>query len=240
MPDGPSGTWRVLTWNVRGSALADIAAIAEVVAGLRPDVFAVQEIQRTQAVQLGRALGWRHCWTRKHYPYTPLLWWRAEGLAILTPHALGGVWKQTISPGVSTWTYRHRVLLAATVSRGDERLRVYDTHLAAHREPDERIAQARRVAERVAADDAPLRVVAGDLNAHDEPEVIRELHAVGLRDAGSDSTHPSHVPRRRFDYVLVPEAAQILESFVPDGGDQWAELSDHLPLAVEFAGPKRL
>ena len=120
------------------------------------------------------------------------------------------------------------------MTRDDERLRVYGTHLAAHSQADERIAQARRVAERVAHDDAPLRVVAGDLNADQEVEVIRELHAVGLRDPGSDSTHPAHAPRKRYDYVLVPEDAKVLESYVPDGGDHWADLSDHLPLLVEF------
>jgi endonuclease/exonuclease/phosphatase family metal-dependent hydrolase len=230
-------TWRVVTWNVRGSARPDLDALRDVIAGLSPDVVSIQEIQRRQAKRLGSALGWRHCWTRKHYPYSPLVWWRAEGLAILTPHALGGIWRQTISPGVSTWTFRHRVLLAATVRRGDDQLRVYGTHLAAHRAPDERIAQARRVAERVAVDDARLRIVTGDLNAPQEPEVVRELHVVGLRDPGSDSTHPAHAPRRRLDYILVPDGAVVVETNVPPGGDEWAELSDHLPLLVELRTP---
>jgi endonuclease/exonuclease/phosphatase family metal-dependent hydrolase len=191
-----------------------------------------------ERARLGAKLGWRHCWTRKHYPYSPLLWWTAEGLAILTPHAVGGIWRETISPGVSTWTFRHRVLLAATVSRIGEQLRVYDTHLATGR-PDDRIAQARRVAQRVAADDAALRAVAGDLNAAGEPEVIRELHAAGLRDAGGDSTHPSRAPRTRIDYVLVPEAARVVDCAVPEGDDEWAALSDHLPLLVAFETPAR-
>ena len=229
-------TWRIVSWNVRGSAQPDIGAVAEVIRGFEPDVVAIQEIQRRQATRLGATLGWRQCWTRKHYPYTPLMWWRAEGLAIVSPHSLDHVWRETISPGVSTWTFRHRVLLAATIRRGDgDELRVYDTHLAAHRAPDERIDQARRVARRVAADDAPQRIVAGDLNAHGEPEVIRELHAVGLRDPGSDSTHPSHRPRRRLDHVLVPQSARVLESSVPRGGDEWAGISDHLPLVVAIS-----
>jgi endonuclease/exonuclease/phosphatase family metal-dependent hydrolase len=160
-------------------------------------------------------------------------------LAILTPHALTDVWQQTISPGVSTWTFRHRILLAATVSRGGERLRVYDTHLAAHRQPDERISQARRVAERVAADAAPARMVAGDLNAPDEPEVIRELHAVGLIDPGGGVTHPAIAPRRRLDYILVPDDAEVTERTVPRGGEKWATLSDHLPTTLAFTLRRR-
>jgi endonuclease/exonuclease/phosphatase family metal-dependent hydrolase len=227
-------TWRVVSWNVRGTARPDLAALARIISGYSPDVVSIQEIQRGQAHRLGAALGWRHCWTRKHYPFSPLLWWTAEGLAILTPHELGGVWRQTLTPGVSTWTFRHRVLLAATVSRDGEHVRVYDTHLAAHGAADVRITQARRVAERVEADASQLRILAGDLNAAGEPEVVRELHAVGLRDAGGDSTHPSIAPRSRLDYVLVPEHARVAESSVPEGGENWAELSDHLPLIVEF------
>jgi endonuclease/exonuclease/phosphatase family metal-dependent hydrolase len=230
-------TWRVVTWNVRGSAGPDLARLADVIAGYAPDLVAVQEIQRRQVRRLGALLDWRYCWTRKHFPFSPLLWWTAEGLAILTPHSLGGIWRQTISPGVSTWTFRHRVLLAATVSRRGNQIRVYDTHLAAGRAPNERIAQARRVAQRVAADDAQLRIVAGDLNAAGEPEVIREFHPVGLSDPGGDATHPSAAPRRRLDYVLVPEGARVVDRSVPHGGGEWTELSDHLPLVIEFDAP---
>src|SRR5215203_4710051 len=134
-------TWRVLTWNILGSHGPNLDVLAEVIIGYSPDVIALQEIRRRQAMVLARRLDWRFCWTRKHYPYSPLLWWRAEGLAIVTPHSLGGVWRQSISPGVSTWTFLHRVLLAATVRRGDDEVRVYDTHLAAHRGSDERVAQ---------------------------------------------------------------------------------------------------
>src|SRR5688500_279038 len=104
--------WRVLTWNIRGSAEPDLDALAAVIEEQRPDVVALQEVLRTQSRRLGARLGWRHCWARKHYPYTPLVWWRAEGLAILSPHALGGITRESISPGVSTWTFRHRIVLA--------------------------------------------------------------------------------------------------------------------------------
>src|SRR5215207_3038670 len=111
MNGDPVASWRVVTWNVRGSAHPDLGAVANVLMSLAPDVVATQEIQRRQALHLGALLEWRSCWTRKHYPYSPLLWWKAEGLAILTPHMLGDVGSETISPGVSTWIYRHRVLL---------------------------------------------------------------------------------------------------------------------------------
>ncbi|MGD9996234.1 MAG: endonuclease/exonuclease/phosphatase family protein [Ilumatobacteraceae bacterium] len=226
-------TWRVMTWNIRGSARPDPDRIAEVIAGQQPDVVALQEVRRGQARALAAALGWRHVWTRKHYPYTPLAWWTAEGLAILSPHPLESTTSRSLTPGTSTWTYRHRVVLIATVRRGEESLRVHDTHLAAHHQPDARIDQAGRIASIIGDESVPV-IVAGDLNADGEVEVIRPFHAVGLRDAGSGPTHPSTSPRRRFDYVLVPARATVVDAHVPDGGDAWRELSDHLPLTVEL------
>ena len=174
-------------------------------------------------------------WTRKHYPYTPLLWWRAEGLAIVSPWALSGRLRTTISPGVSTWHFKHRVLLAATVRRRDGALRLFDTHLASH-DADERIAQARRVADRIRADTSPLKVLAGDLNttADTDVEVLREFRPVGLVDHGGEHTNPANAPSQRLDYVLVPSSATEVSTFTPDGDQIWRRLSDHLPVVVQF------
>jgi endonuclease/exonuclease/phosphatase family metal-dependent hydrolase len=142
---------------------------------------------------------------------------------------------RSISPGASTWTYRHRIVLAATIRRGEhDDLRVYDTHLASDRDADERIVQARRVADLVAAEGAPRRVVAGDLNDEGEPEVVRELHRVALRDVDGGPTNPAIAPRQRLDHVVVPDGAVVLDRHEPEGGDHWAELSDHLPVLVAF------
>lgn len=232
---GERRNWRILTWNLRGAARPDLGAIADIIRTYDADAVALQEVQRAQARRLASMLCWSHRWARKHYPYTPLVWWRAEGLAIITPHALRDARARTISPGTSTWTYRHRIVLAATIDRaGSEPLRLFDTHLAAHDRPDARIEQAARVAAIVAADDAPFTALAGDLNAPGEIEVIREFHAAGLRDPGGGPSHPSIAPRRRFDYVLVPDDAQVTEQREVDGGDSWWRLSDHLPVLVAF------
>ena len=225
-------TWRVLTWNILGSRHPNLDVITEVIAGYAPDVVALQEVQRHQARGLARRLGWRVLWTRKHYPYSPLVWWRAEGLAMLTPHAVSEMISASISPGVSTWTYRHRVAIAATVTRHGDRLRLANTHLDSD-SPDERIAQARRVAPLVGV--RRPAVVAGDLNAVDEAEVTREFGGLGLVDPGGDHSNPSIVPRRRLDYVLIPETAMVTAQHTPEGSERWHELSDHLPVLVEFS-----
>jgi endonuclease/exonuclease/phosphatase family metal-dependent hydrolase len=226
-------TWRVLTWNILGAKNPDPAALAAHVRNSNPDVVALQEVRRAQALTLASVLDWRVVWKRKHYPYTPLLWWRAEGQALLAPTALADARHYMLSPGVSTWIYRHRIMLAATVIRGDERLRVCNVHLSSSG-PDERIAQARRASEFIAAEPSAVRVVCGDMNAANELEVIREFHAAGVRDTGGDSTSPSRAPFQRLDYVLVPENASVSAIDTPDGGDEWAAISDHLPVLVEF------
>ena len=234
-------TWRVLTWNILGAHRTNLDVIAEVITGYRPDVVALQEVRRPQARSLARRLGWRVVWTRKHYPYSPLVWWRAEGLALLTPHAVSELITVSISPGVSTWTFLHRVAMAATVTRVGDRggdasapdvLRIVNTHLASH-DADERIAQARRVVQLV-GDRSPA-VVGGDFNSVDEVEVIREFRVAGLVDPGGDYTNPSIAPMQRLDYILIPESATVTAQSTPDGGERWNDLSDHLPVLVEFS-----
>ena len=231
-----------MTWNILGAHDPDLGDIASEIVALSPDVIAIQEIRHRQARRLARLLGWHHVWARKHSPYTPMVWWRAEGLAVLSPLPLTHRFAATISPGVSTWTYRHRIILAATVHRGREAIRLFCTHLASD-DPDARIEQARRVAaflrseQRLATFDA---VVAGDLNTTDDPvPVLRELRAIGLVDHGGDCTSPSIAPSQRIDYVLLPERANELGTHTPEGGERWNGLSDHLPVLVEFTLPTR-
>lgn len=201
----------------------------------QPDAVSLQEVQRRQVRKLAHRLGWHYAWARKHYPYSPLVWWRAEGIGILSPWSVSARMRTTISPGVSTWIYKHRVLLAATITRRNGSLRVFNTHLASH-DADERIAQAKRVADRVRADTSKARIVTGDLNTTDgtEVEVLREFRAVDLTDPGGSATNPSIAPRQRLDYVLVPMDSTVQVTQTPDGGEPWAELSDHLPVLVEF------
>lgn len=231
--------WRVVTWNLHGSARPDLVLVAAALRELQPDVVALQEVQRRQARALARMLGWRRRWGRKHHPYSPAVWWRTEGHAVLSPHHLAAPRRVSLTPGVTTWRWRHRIVLSVTVRRRSDELRVHCTHLSSD-STDERIEQARRLASVVAAEALPFAVVAGDLNTHadDLAEIVREFHVAGLRDPGGDSTCPATVPQERLDMVLVPESSVLRRQHVPDGGDRWAAMSDHLPVLVQFEAPE--
>ena len=225
-------TWRVLTWNILGARNPNLDVISKVISGYLPDVVGLQEVRRHQVRGLAGHLGWKVVWTRKHYPFSPLVWWRAEGLAILTPHSVDELITISISPGVSTWTFKHRVAMAVTVSRTGETLRVANTHLASH-DADERIAQARRVLPLIGS--RRPAVVAGDFNAVDELEVIREFGTAELVDPGVGYSNPSIAPNQRLDYILIPDSATVTAQLTPEGGESWNQLSDHLPVFVEFS-----
>ena len=196
----------------------------------------LQEVRRGQALRLARILGHRVRWTRKHYPYTPLLWWLAEGLAILSPGTIDDARRVTLTPDVSSWIYRHRVILAATVTVGDATLRFYNTHFSAN-DPQRRIAQAELVAALMTTEAHDAAVVGGDLNDTPAVEIIATLATVGVVDPGGELTNPADAPEHRIDYLLVPHTATVTESWTPAGGPQWDELSDHLPVAVAFTMP---
>lgn len=241
--------WRVTTWNLQGSASPPIDRIGAVVRDLGTDVLVLQEVRRAQCRRLAAALGWQRTWHRKHHPYSPFLWWRTEGMAILSPHRIVHAWSISLTPHVSTWTYRHRIAVVATVQRPDgASLGVVDLHLASDASGgEERIEQAVRV--RGLLDDiASPSVAAGDLNDHDESAVVDTLRGTSHldawvvadeRSAGEGFTNPSHAPHQRLDHVLVPATSSAVTAHVPTGDSVWAELSDHLPLTAHFVVGER-
>lgn len=240
---------RVVTWNLQGSKGVDVAGVAAVLRQATGDadiqIIGLQEVQRRQARALARrwgAVDWR--WTRKHFPYGPLLWWRAEGLAVLARHDLDQHQVTSLTPGIHSWSYRRRILQQVVVDAAGPRIWVFNTHLASHGDRDARAAQAAIVAGRIAglrpesAHDHEILV--GDLNAPDEPGTLAPFTAIGLYDAwplvghGPGYSNPSGAPDQRLDYVLAGASLAATAAIVAPGATTvtWAMLSDHLPVVA--------
>lgn len=233
---------RVITWNVHGSARPRIDAVADLLRAHEPDVVALQEVRSGQARRISALLGWpRPAWAFKHNGYWPL-WWRAEGLAVLSHHRLALHPAVSLTPGISRRSYRRRILLPVEllVSAEEEEPRVLlvDAHLSSGAaDEDRRTEQARRVA--ALLPDAMPVILAGDLNATPSQPSIAVLLESGLEDAwtlagtGDGATIPANAPRRRIDYVMVRGGLGVTAAAVVDDlGAAMSGLSDHRPVEV--------
>lgn len=227
-------SWTVTTWNVHGSTRPDIKELGARIENESPDVVVIQEIRRKQAEELALQLGMRFTWALKHYPLTPLFRWAAEGLAILTPHALDAAGHIEISANRSKWTYKRRIMQFCLVGRPDtSAYRIYNLHLS----PGD-VGAARRAEAVVATDiieqhgDTPPAIVAGDFNDDTDPTITYALP--GIEHLIPAPTHPAHAPEKVIDHVLLPVDARNVSTTVPAGGNEWSALSDHLPVTVRF------
>jgi endonuclease/exonuclease/phosphatase family metal-dependent hydrolase len=228
------GEWAVMTWNIQGVKATDIGCIAAVIERERTDVVALQEIREPQVDELSERLGMIATWAFKHHPFTPLFSNRAEGAAIMTPHAISDTGHQRVSDERSTRSFKRRIAQWATVQRADHSAyRVFNVHLSPHAMEAQRLVEADRVA--VLAEslgDSPPVIVAGDFNDHGSTEVIDRLP--GVEHLAPPATNPSALPVKHLDHVLLPVKARNVSVSVPAGNDEWAALSDHLPLTVRF------
>ena len=229
--------WSVMTWNVHGSAKPSTEAVAAAIAVEAPDIVVIQEIRKTQAAALARATSMRYTWALKHRPYTVLLWWRSEGMAIFTPHVLDASGHTEISDGGSKWNWRRRIAMWALIGRADRSsVRIYHLHLSPHEDAPARRVEAVRVSEIIAEHgDQPPAIVAGDFNDAEDATIIYALP--GIEHLAPAHTNPSAAPTQVLDHVLLPADARQVSVTVPAGGPGWAAISDHLPVTVRFILP---
>lgn len=200
-----------------------------------PDVIVLQEIRKPQVAELARLGNLRFTWARKHYPYSRFAPRLAEGLAILTPHALGAAGHTEVSDGERASSWKRRIAQWALVARPDgSTVRVYNVHLSPHADgTHKRRAEAVRLADVIAEHGALDEViVGGDLNDDLDSTVIYALP--GVEHLPAPPTTPSAVPTKCLDHVLVPADATDVSVTVPGGGEDWVAISDHLPLTVRF------
>lgn len=235
MRDTPNmANWSAMTWNLHGSKGLDIPACVAVIAAEAPDIVALQEVRQRQAHELAKRLAMRYTWVFKHAPYSRLVWWRSEGMAIMTPHLLDAAGHCEVSDPQPKRSWRRRVAQWALISRADRSMvMMYNLHLSPHDDPTSRHREARRVRNIVdKIGDDPPPVVAGDFNDADDPIVINILP--GVEHVTPPPTNPADLPRQILDHILAPESARDVTVAVPHGGATWAALSDHLPVTIRF------
>ncbi len=224
-----------MTWNIQGAKSTDLDRVAAAIAEQAPDVVLLQEVRRGQADELAERLSMQHHWAEKH---NPLLVIRAlaEGAAILTPHRLTDTGSRVIR---NAWrcSYRRRIATWGLVERSDHTAYcVINVLLSPFDRAPERLEEAQLIAGGIAElGDAPPTVVGGDFNDANEPAVVEAFDAIDAHTGAP--TNPADTPTQRLDHVLVPTDATVLDVTVPDGGAEWAALSDHLPVTARFSQP---
>lgn len=229
---------RILTWNLQGREGPPLAVVADEITAREPDVVLLQEVQRKQADDLGRRLGWAVEWRFKHWPIV----FPAEGLAVLTPLPPRAVRSVRLAAGLRFWSWRRRIAIAATIDGPGGVLAVVNVHLGAGVGDAERLRQAQAT---VKLAGRGLSVIAGDLNSHPGSIVLGEFGGSGFRDAWHD-VHPQLAgatnwapgprtapPTQRLDYVLISPGLWARHAEVPDH-EGFGRISDHLPLLVEI------
>lgn len=237
---------RLVTYNVRRCLGRDgkisPRRIAGILAGLEPDIVALQELdvgrKRSFGVDQAKAIADE---LRMQMHFHPALRVMEElyGDAILTPHR-----SRLIRAGALPGPPRlePRGALWASVMLGGQEWQFINTHLGLL--PGERHAQLDALLGpdwlgHPAARD-PL-VLMGDLNATPSSRLYRRLADV-LRDAQTlvrghkpRATFPSRLPFLRIDHVFVSPSVRVEAVQAPrDALTRIA--SDHLPLVIDFSG----
>ena len=227
-----------MTWNLQGSQRPDITKVADKIQQFQPDIIAIQEIQKHQARALARRLEWSYVWAFKHNGYGPLLPRRAEGMAIMSRLPLGNTGNTTLTSEYGRFTYRRRIAMWADINLNKHTITLVNTHLASDDNGDEGTTQAQRLREIIDTHGQIPTVIAGDFNDYQRPDIVEILNGDQSHEAWTYAqsrsrnglTNPTKNPYQRLDHILVPRTSAIKHVEVPETNNDWANLSDHLPV----------
>ncbi|MDG4829445.1 endonuclease/exonuclease/phosphatase family protein [Solwaraspora sp. WMMD1047] len=235
--DPAAGSVRLVAYNIRmGFGLDgrfDLAGLAGTIAGQRPDIVALSEVDRAWLLNGGHdtltLLARRLGMTYRFAPAADPVW----GDAVLTRLPVRESRTRRLDPvGAPTGAQA----LAVVVDLGGRDLVVVATHL----QPppgNGPVAQARELAGFATgfAAGRPL-VVAGDLNTEPGEPAFEALRGAGLVDALAAGrplpTSPSDVPEQEIDHVLTSPGIAAADPVAPAG-----TASDHLAVAVTLTLP---
>lgn len=237
---GSAAGLTVMTYNIRHGVgmdgRLDLERIARLINEHRPDLVALQEVDRGVARTQGRDLPGE----LSHLTGMTVVFGKNidhqggdYGNAILSRHpvlASTNLHYRMLREG------EQRGLLQTTINLRGEAVSFLATHLDFRPDPAERLSNVAEIKAATAARPRQLTIIAGDFNDHPGGAVHDALKATFVdawEQAGSGAgfTHSSTHPKSRIDYVYVRPVngwtvtrAEVLPSLA----------SDHLPLLVEL------
>jgi endonuclease/exonuclease/phosphatase family metal-dependent hydrolase len=237
------GELRVMTFNIQ-SGVRGLEGVAEVIRQARPDIVALQEVDKgsrrasglDQAAVLAERTGLGY---HAHFRTTDL-YGGAYGIALLSRFPLEALaqYPLPVPRGQEPRTVVHALMRV-----GEREVSVYLTHLI--RRPfngEIRLRQSALIAGLLAKDPRP-KLLMGDLNDGPDSRPVRLLRR-DLRDVfvasgqGPEGTYPLPLPfspALRIDYVLACDAFVPLRSSVLRVG-----ASDHYPVIADVRLKQRV
>jgi endonuclease/exonuclease/phosphatase family metal-dependent hydrolase len=243
----PTDTLRVMTYNVHScvgmDGKIDVERIARVIARVRPDVVALQELDvgRARSFGLDQAhLIARHLEMEFHFHPALHLEEERYGDAILT-HLPQRLVKAGTLPGLADKPQLEpRGALWVAVDLHGREVQILNTHLGLH--PRERMAQIEALLGDEWLGNEQCRdpvILCGDFNALPSSQVCRQLCA-RLKDVQIEaqghrpvSTFTSRFPTVRIDHIYIGPGLTV--TGIEVSGSELARVaSDHLPLVAEL------
>ena len=242
-------TLRVMTWNIHhGEGLdkkVDIDRIAKIILSARPDVVALQEIdrdvERSGKVDIITKLA---DLTDMTYAFGKTIDYQGGeyGNAFLTRFPIleeRNLRYHPIRPG------EQRGLLQLILGVRGEEIVIANTHLESRSDDSARALSVGELMITLRRFSPRPVVVCGDLNDQPDSRVIGELKneyadSWAVAGRGDGFTFPSDAPKKRIDYILVqnntkPDSASAAVKLHPLSARViQSSASDHLPLLVEF------
>lgn len=229
-------TLRILSYNIHhGRGMddkVDLERIAKVIREARPDLVALQEVDRgttrtskvDQTAELAKLTG-LHGMFGKAIDYAG----GDYGQAVLSRFPIGET-KIHWLPGEPD--RERRIAFEAKIEIEGRPVRFVTTHLH-HANDTFRQQQAAKINE-IYGEDSTLTILAGDLNAFPESEplkILKKLWMVG-NDAPGLVSFPAEKPNRLIDYVIVKpsKGIEVTEQRVIDE----PMASDHRPVIMEL------
>lgn len=229
---------RVLSYNIhhgRGmDQQIDLPRIAGVISATRPDLVALQEVDRgtgrsggvDQAAELGRLTG-----LEARFGSAMAYDGGAYGEAVLSRWPVEATRTHPL-PNQDGHEPRAALEIDVQVPGDGPRIRFMGTHLD-HVDDTNRMRQVQALQAIYPVSDGSPAILVGDFNAKPDSPVMRQLLGEWtLASKGYGATYPSGKPRVVIDHILVRPAASWRVVHVETIPEKMA--SDHRPLLVEL------